>query len=215
MKNTLSQNILKLENAFDLLNERFFESTLSKPVITIQSSPTTYGHCSSAPVWTEVQGAERFEINVSAEHLTRPIQKIMATLLHEMIHQYCAENKIKDTSRNHTYHNKRFKAEAEKRGLDISHDNKYGWTITEPGTGLLEFLDSNGITNDFDVTRKTFLSLGKAKKKSSTRKYVCPVCEMSVRATKEVYIICGDCNETLVSVSGDQEENQIATAAAK
>ena len=34
---------------------------------------------------------------------------------------------------------------------------------------------------------------GAAKKPSSTRKYICPICRQSVRATKIVNILCGDC----------------------
>ena len=32
------------------------------------------------------------------------------------------------------------------------------------------------------------------KTKQSSRKYVCPVCGCIIRATKEVHVICGDCN---------------------
>ena len=35
---------------------------------------------------------------------------------------------------------------------------------------------------------------GAAKTKQSSRKYVCPVCGCIIRATKEVHVICGDCN---------------------
>lgn len=34
-------------------------------------------------------------------------------------------------------------------------------------------------------------------KRSSTRKYVCPCCKNSVRATKAVNLICGDCMEKM------------------
>lgn len=34
-------------------------------------------------------------------------------------------------------------------------------------------------------------------KRSSTRKYVCPCCGNSVRATKAVNLICGDCMEKM------------------
>lgn len=37
----------------------------------------------------------------------------------------------------------------------------------------------------------------KTKKPSSTRKYVCPCCHQSVRATKAVNILCGDCMEKM------------------
>ncbi len=36
-----------------------------------------------------------------------------------------------------------------------------------------------------------------ARKPSSTRKYICPHCGMSVRATKEVRIMCVDCMEVM------------------
>lgn len=35
---------------------------------------------------------------------------------------------------------------------------------------------------------------GAAKTKQSSRKYVCPMCGCIIRATKEVHVICGDCN---------------------
>ena len=38
---------------------------------------------------------------------------------------------------------------------------------------------------------------GQAVRSSSTRKYVCPICANSVRATKAVNIICADCNEPM------------------
>jgi len=31
----------------------------------------------------------------------------------------------------------------------------------------------------------------------SVRKYVCPDCEVSVRATKAVNVVCGDCNKQM------------------
>ena len=36
-----------------------------------------------------------------------------AGAVHEMVHYYCQINNIQDTSRGNTYHNKRFKEEAE------------------------------------------------------------------------------------------------------
>ena len=33
-----------LNKIFDLLNDRFFEDELSRPTITIQSTPRAYGH---------------------------------------------------------------------------------------------------------------------------------------------------------------------------
>ena len=39
---------------------------------------------------------------------------------------------------------------------------------------------------------------GGSKAKSSSRKYVCPNCGCIIRATKEVHIICGECEVEFV-----------------
>lgn len=86
-----------LEQIFRLLNQDFFEGALSIPVITIQSTPTAYGHVTVGEVWVE----------------------------------------------------------------------------------------------DGETMRK---------KPSSTRKYQCPKCGNSIRATKDVNILCMDCNEQMLKV---------------
>lgn len=39
----ISEEVVFLEEAFDALNERYFESVYSRPVITIQSTPHAHG----------------------------------------------------------------------------------------------------------------------------------------------------------------------------
>ena len=98
--------------AFDVLNAEFFESALSRPVITVAPTPGAYGHFTPWKSW-EGAGGERFcEINFGAQDVARPLPEVMATLLHEMVHQWCWQQGIKDTSRGGTYHNKNFKREA-------------------------------------------------------------------------------------------------------
>ena len=53
-------------------------------------------------------------------------------MLHEMVHLYNIQRDIQDYSRGGTYHNKKFKTEAEKHMLRIEKDGRYGWTITHP-----------------------------------------------------------------------------------
>lgn len=38
------------------------------------------------------------------------------------------------------------------------------------------------------------------KRKTSTRKYQCPCCGNSFRATKEIRVLCMDCNEQYIKV---------------
>jgi hypothetical protein len=104
---------------------------------------------------------------------------------------------ISGTSRGGTYHNSRFKAEAEKRGLSIEYDKKIGWSIIQPTPALRSLCARQHWNGKLTVHRSWQPKDPKEKVPSSTRKYVCPVCGMSVRATKEVNLICGDCRETM------------------
>lgn len=186
-----------LENAYVVLNEKYFDGVLSPVVITIQSSPKTYGHYTAYNAWSENSEGFR-EINISAENLARPIENIIATLIHEMVHHFCAMSGIQDVSRGGTYHNKKFKQEAEKRGLIIEYSPRIGFSITEPSPELIEFVISQG-WECVDLSRvgtPDFISIGggsSGRKTSSTRKYMCPECGCSVRATKIVNVGCLDC----------------------
>ena len=202
-----------LNKVFDLLNAEFFESELSRPTITIQSTPKAYGHFSlREDTWVSKLGGTH-EINIGAGTLSRPIEEVAATLLHEMVHYHNYLHGVQDCSRGSTYHNRKFKVAAEERGLIVTHSDKYGWSHTSPSDRLLEFILDNDLTdilinrNEFGGFRITGTGThsgvtygGEAPRKSSSRKYVCPCCGMSVRATKVVNIACMDCDEQLLLV---------------
>lgn len=195
-----------LEKLHRKMNKKYFEDKLSEPIITIQTAKDSYGHITCGKVWKSAKG-EHFEINISANYLQRDIVEIVCTLLHEMVHQYNLENGIKDTSRGNTYHNRKFKEEAEKRDLLIKKHPSYGWTITEPTEALIDFCIEEGL-EDILMGKDSYAggsgtgtpgtntpkgTPGKSTGKSSTRKYICPQCGNSFRATKEIFAICGDC----------------------
>ena len=199
-----------LNKIFDLLNEEFFESSLSRPTITIQSTPKAYGHFSlREDTWISKLGATH-EINIGAGTLARPIEEVAATLLHEMVHYYNHVQGIQDCSRGNTYHNRKFKAAAECRGLIVEHHDKYGWTITKPSDELLEFVLRNDLS-DILINRNEFsgfqmpgtgthsgAEVTAPPRLSSSRKYICPCCGNSVRATKTVRIACLDCMQQMI-----------------
>lgn len=135
-----------------------------------------------------------YEINICAEHLARPFEQVAETLLHEMVHLYNLQIGVQDTSRGGTYHNKKYKEAAEKHGLTVEKDAKYGWTKTSLNDEAKAFVDGMQ-DKKFELHRKSLPKIpGAAKTKQSSRKYVCPVCGCIIRATKEVHVICGDCN---------------------
>ena len=98
-----------LNKVFKLINEEYFNNELEVPTITIQSTVGAYGHVSVNKVWHNDTVATH-ELNLSADYLNRPIENIVATLIHEGCHLYALQNNIKDTSNRGIYHNKRFKA---------------------------------------------------------------------------------------------------------
>lgn len=210
MKQTIktSRAAGQLEKMFRMLNAHFFNNALPEPIITLKKTPGAYGHITTAKTW-QAGSDRRYEINISTATLDRPIEETTATLLHEMCHLYNLEHNVKDTSGHGGYHNKRFKAAAEGHGLSIDYVPRYGWTRTTPTLELLDFVEAQGWSsiqmaegyNTWTGTGTSSRSGGQSnggtarppKKPSSTRKYVCPICNQSVRATKMVNILCGDC----------------------
>lgn len=200
MENSLKVIVAKLEELFQIFNNRFYEGKLEQPVITV--SPDTaggsYGWFTVGKVWINSKTETgHHEINICAETLARPFHEVCETLLHEMVHLYCSQNEIKDTSRGGRYHNKKYKEEAERHGLTAEQSGTHGYTRTSLAYNTLVFV--NTLNSDtFTLYRMSPKSLSTAKTaKSSSRKYVCPVCNASVRATREVHIMCADCNELM------------------
>ena len=95
----LSTDTKRLEDAYRVFNREYFNGELPMVMITIQSSLKACGHCTTKKIWAS--GSDRdYELNLSAEYLSRPIENVLATLVHEMVHIYCMETGIKDTSNN-------------------------------------------------------------------------------------------------------------------
>ncbi len=213
MKQTtkMSRAVGQLEHIYNNLNTDFFSSALPIPILTVQSKPGTYGHCTLGQVWQRKLDSA-YELNIAAEVLNFPIEEILDTLLHEMVHLYCRINQIQDVSRGGTYHNNKFKAEAEKRGLTCYRTTKYGWN-TKPNDKLVEYALSKG-WSEICISRNTPISMvplhstsstaavtaNNDRRPSSTRKLVCPSCGQSVRATRQVYILCGNCMQQMLEV---------------
>ena len=215
MKQTtkMSRAVSQLEHIYNALNTDFFQDELPVPIITVQSKPGTYGHCTTSKVWQRKDGGA-YELNIAAEVLNYPIEETLDTMLHEMVHLYCRENGIKEVSRGGKYHNKRFKAEAERRGLVCIPCGQYGWNTT-PSDKLVEYALSKG-WNEIKIGRGSLPPIirtgasgtaqtgaettGGGKRPSSTRKLQCPKCGCSVRATKTVRIMCMDCMEQMIEV---------------
>lgn len=206
---TIKPMIETLEKLFDAFNKEYFNGELETPVITI--APDTcraYGWFTTWRAWKETDNKDSegyYEITVTADYLDRDPVDVAGTLLHEMVHLFNKMNGIDDCSRGGSYHNKKFKIAAESHGLVCERSKTYGFNNTTPTEQTVEFIKKfdlhfglyrpqtgNKPTPD-DDTSKPDDEQDKPKKRRHTRKYVCPICGAIIRATRDVNVICGDC----------------------
>lgn len=204
----------ELEKCFRLLNQDFFNGELPTPIITVIPTPRAYAHYVPYDIW-ETRDSKKREINIASGTLDRPLENILASLLHEMVHMYNdVILNIQDTSRKNMYHNKYFAKQAEQRGLTVTRSEHYGYAHTAPADRLLEWVLEHDELREVEMCRAnpalvsvgigTHASNGGELRPVSTtgnshhRTYRCPRCDNGVRATKQVNIICGDCMERMV-----------------
>lgn len=187
----MSDVVTKLESLFDILNHVYFDNALPKPVITVQSTPKAYGHCSTKKIWKSENDGQ-YEINIGAEFLNRPSANTAATMCHEMVHLYCLVNEIQDTCQKGRYHNKTFKAEAEARDLEIGYDRTVGFSHTNPTEAFKKTLEDNGFVLEVPFARVMPEKKAKAEREKPHR-YVCPVCGQEVKTAADLSLICGIC----------------------
>ena len=195
-----------------------------------------YGWCYIVPNWVASDGETRvaYEINIAAETLGRPLEETYITLVHEMVHLYNAQEGIKDTAARSDRHNKKFGATCSLIGLANKADDYLGWTTHCPWADssdelheLLERYKEEGRPELLQVNRMDEKGVvwkpgkgeggtgeegantgtEKKKKKSNQIKYVCPHCGTSVRATKQVRIMCADCMELMTPEVKSESED--------
>ena len=204
----------ELEKCFRLLNQDFFNGELPTPIITCVPSSRSYAHYVPMPIW-HTKDCQKQEINIASGTLDRPLENIVASLLHEMVHMHnhlCLN--IQDVSRKGQYHNKHFAKQAEEKGLLVTRSDKYGYAHTAPSDRLIEWVLEHNELREVEMCRATpnYTAIGigthsnqggelrtiTTTSNSHHRTYRCPCCGNSVRATKQVNIICGDCMEQLI-----------------
>lgn len=210
----------ELHNAFKRLNETFFNNELPNPAITIQTSGKrkSMGWCTTKEVWGDREGKIKlYEINISAEFLDLAFLETMDTLMHEMVHLYNTVNKIQDCSRGGTYHNKKFKKEAENRGFyfkEDTPDKRNGWYNPKLTEETKKKILTLGINEKAFVIARRGMALHRSEEgiegeqegqqeeqeeeKKKSYRWVCPGCGLIVRSTKpNISIQCMECEEQL------------------
>jgi hypothetical protein len=121
--------------------------------------------------WQSRDGEVLQEIAFCAEDLQRPASDLVATVIHEKVHKWCAALGLKDCSKRGR-HNKTFKKFAEYLGLDVAvATDSYGFGYTSPSTELNTRIDEEfcpDITK-IDLHRTVRIGAGKKKKEHPWR----------------------------------------------
>jgi len=187
--------LTELYRLYDFYNKEFYENNLPLPQITIQKadSRNILGWATVGQVWRTVQGDGRYEINIVAESLSRPVVEIACTLLHEVVHIANSVKKITDCT-SHQYHNNHFKAEAERVGLHVERLQNYGYAKTSPTEKLISLLGKEPLKeNAFQYYRVIAKKQGPGPRggNSKMKKYSCGC--TNVRCAVELKATCDKC----------------------
>lgn len=196
----------ELYKIFHFLNQSLFVNELPEPTITIQSKGkrNALGWCSKNPIWTDNEQKDtRYEINICAENANMEVNDIVEIILHEMAHLYGDIHDIKTTSRNGNFHNKKYKNLAERFGLTVIKTQKYGYSETHLSQTTLK------LVQEAEFDQEAFLLYriddeGQISKKKGSIKHTCPDCGNMARTTKEMRLICGDCDSEMET---DEDED--------
>lgn len=211
MKINIQSAVTELHTGFQKLNEARFDGALPEPAILIQSKGKhkAYGWCTTKEIWVNDDATyKRHEITICAEHLARPVLDIMETMLHEMVHLHNTLAKIKDCSRGGTFHNKRFKEEAERRGLVVEQVPQYGFALTSLQPETAELIKGFGINqNAFSISRLELSKLAAAKQPAIKYKCTCGFVVRPVgKATKSLKAVCQECGSEFKPLADDEED---------
>lgn len=125
----LSPAVKAIETAYRAIRRR--HPDVPAATIVVKRDSRAWGHTTVAKVWgpKAATKADRLEIMISGENLTRGAQAVVATLLHEAAHARDLAAGIHDTDVNGR-HNRKFAESAELLGLTVKDAGRLGWTLT-------------------------------------------------------------------------------------
>ena len=165
-----------------------------------------FGH--HAPGRWQVANEQRAEIMISGEGLRRQPRDVLGTLLHEAAHALAAARGIKDTSRQHRYHNTKYKMLAEELGIIVTFDPTIGWSpTTVPDATAKDYADQLTALQAAMTLWRTDEELAPTQRRNSNLiAAICP-CGRSIRAAAstlaEAPIVCTACGGLFTPKNAD------------
>ena len=165
-----------------------------------------WGH--HAPGRWQAGNEQRAEIMISGEGLRRQPRDVLGTLLHEAAHALAAARGIKDTSRQHRYHNTKYKMLAEELGITVTFDPTIGWSITTvPDATAGTYADQLTALQAAMTLWRTDEELAPTARRNSNLIAAICSCGRSIRAASstlaEAPIVCTACGEPFTAKNAD------------
>jgi predicted SprT family Zn-dependent metalloprotease len=202
------------QTAYDFFNGELFADSLPSCLITLQRKNRVYGYFSPSRFGSIADGSKTDEIAMNPVHFSgRSVRETLGTLVHEMAHLW---QEHEGTPPRRCYHDKEWAAKMDELGLTPTATGEAGGKRT--GQSVTHMIVEGG---PYDAACAKLLATGfqltwadrfgdqddaaaKAKAKSGKRaKYTCPVCSFNAWAKPEAKLICGECEELMVSEDGE------------
>lgn len=153
------------------------------------------------------------EILIAGEGLNRPVNEVLATLLHEAAHALANVRGIKETSRQGRWHNKKFARLADELGLDSARDERLGWSLTKLRDDTATTYADTLTTLKAALTAYRHPELRETKARtSSNNPNVCECsCPRKIRVALAVLdegpILCTVCEDTFTPIADEGESS--------
>lgn len=172
-----------------------------------------HGHF-HAGMWAAEGQQEGAELFLAGESLERGPEGTLGTLLHEAAHGAAHTRGIKDTSRQGRWHNTKFKEIAEEHLLEVTKDDKIGWSPSAlTDAARARYANELAALAEIGVVRTkkdwTGTSGSIANKKVSGWLAAECGCGRKIRMSRSVAegpsIICGSCGDPFAADLLDQD----------
>lgn len=193
-----------LDRAFNHFNETLFENRLPPVIFTLTRKRKVHGYFWAEQFAHRKDGDTTHEIALNPDTMSRELEAVLATLVHEMTH---LEQQEYGTPGKNGHHNREWVGLMERVGLIPSDTGQPGGKQT--GRKVTHYIDPEGpfveahymlVKGGFDLLYFTKpRAAAEAKKKDLSKvKHECSVCGFKAWARQGANLICGDCDEHLV-----------------
>jgi len=195
----------RYQKAWDYFNEALFDRQLEPCLLNFSSHRGSYGYF--CPRRWKKGNHETHEISLNPRMLGRPLEDTMATLVHEMVHQWQDDH---GSPSRRGYHNSEWADKMQEIGLIPSDTGQPGGART--GQRMTHYIEANGkFATALNKMPKEYAlpwltgeveALVEKPKPPKKIKLTCPLCKVSVWIEEENVgheVCCGECGDNFLT----------------